>query len=191
MSSVELKQFQDEMAILRQLDHPNILKLYEVFEDNRKFFLVTEYCKGGELFDEITNEGSFTEQKAAAYIEQVLRAISYCHGLGIVHRDLKPENLLIDKDQNNILKLIDFGTAVTYLKGGKLEGVHGTSYYIAPEVLKSVYDERCDVWSIGCILYVLLSGRAPFDDEDDAIVAQKVLRGEYDLRSAPWDVVSE
>lgn len=121
----------------------------------------------------------------------MLRAIAYCHGLGIVHRDLKPENLLIDKDQNNILKLIDFGTAVTYLKGGKLEGVHGTSYYIAPEVLKSVYDERCDVWSIGCILYVLLSGRAPFDDEDDAIVAQKVLKGEYDLSSAPWDNVSE
>ena len=109
-----------------------------------------------------------------------------------MHRDLKPENLLIDKDQNNILKLIDFGTSITYQRGeGKIEGVHGTSYYIAPEVLKSVYDERCDVWSIGCILYVLLSGRAPFDDEDDAIVAQKVLKGDYDLTSPPWDSVSD
>ena len=95
---------------------------------------MTEYCKGGELYEEIINTGSFSEQLAATFIEQILRAVSYCHSLGIVHRDLKPENILIDKEQNNILKLIDFGTSVTYERGSTLKGVHGTVYYIAPEV---------------------------------------------------------
>jgi len=98
MTQAELKAFEEEMQILRKLDHPNILKLFEVFEDNRKFFLVTEYCKGGELFDEISNLHQFSEKKAAGYIEQILRAITYCHSLGIVHRDLKPENVLIDQE---------------------------------------------------------------------------------------------
>lgn len=168
MSKAEHQDFTYEMSILKNLDHPNILKLFEVFEDQQKYQLVTEYCFGGELFDEILKIGCFSEKNAATIIEQVLLAVSYCHQIGVVHRDLKPENILIDKEQNNILKVIDFGTAVIYNKNTDLlEGVKGTSYYIAPEVLQSKYDERCDVWSIGVMLYILLSGYPPFDGEFD------------------------
>lgn len=91
------------------------------------------------------------------------------------------------------MKLIDFGTSVIYRKGENLKGVHGTSYYIAPEVLNSFYDERCDVWSIGVITYILLSGRPPFEDpdQDDEKIAKQVLKGVYDLESAPWPSVSD
>ena len=98
----------------------------------------------------------------------MLKGIAYCHSHGIVHRDLKPENILIDKEQDNILKLIDFGTASKYKKESeKMKGLKGTSYYVAPEVIGGDYDERCDVWSLGIIMYILLSGVPPFDGPDD------------------------
>ena len=96
---------------MKNLDHPNILRLYEVFEDDKRYYLVTELCKGGELFDEIIKNGVFSEKAAAEVIQQILRAVSYCHEKEIVHRDLKPENVLIDKELNNTLKIIDFGTS--------------------------------------------------------------------------------
>ena len=169
MSKEEEESFKQEMATLKKLDHPNILKLYEVFEDSKKYFLVTEYCKGGELFEEIVNKITFSEHEAAGIVKQVLQGVSYCHNIGIVHRDLKPENILVDKEQGGILKIIDFGTSAEYDKqdGAKLSTIHGTSYYIAPEVLKKKYNEKCDVWSIGVILYILLSGKPPFDGKSD------------------------
>lgn len=182
MNEEEKESFKTEMATLKKLDHPNILKLYEVFEDSKKYFLVTEYCKGGELFEEIVDKVTFSEQDAANIVQQVLKGIAYCHGLGIVHRDLKPENVLIDKEQDNILKIIDFGTSVEYDKTReKLKTVHGTSYYIAPEVLKMQYDERCDVWSIGVIMYILLSGKPPFDGATDKEITSKVSAGSYSM----------
>jgi len=97
-----------------------------------------------------------------------MSAIVYCHGLGIVHRDLKPENILIDKELNNSVKVIDFGTSVFYKKNAEfLDKVQGTPYYIAPEVLNKKYDERCDVWSLGVLLYILLSGKPPFNGKDE------------------------
>lgn len=98
--------------------------------------------------------------------------MAYCHELGIVHRDLKPENVLIDKELNNTLKIIDFGTSTMYEKGTTLKTTHGTSYYIAPEVLVKKYDERCDVWSVGVILYILLSGKPPFDGDNDEEITE-------------------
>lgn len=191
MSQEEEESFKSEMAVLRKLDHPNILKLYEVFEDQKKYFLVTEYCKGGELFDEIINKVTFSEADAANIISQVLQAVAYCHSIGIVHRDLKPENVLIDKEQGNILKIIDFGTSVEYDKNkDMLKAVHGTSYYIAPEVLKQNYDERCDVWSVGVMLYILLSGKPPFDGDDDAAITQKVLEGRCTMKDPIWKEIS-
>ena len=98
----------------------------------------------------------------------MLKGIAYCHSQGIVHRDLKPENILIDREQDNILKLIDFGTASKYnKKSEKMKGLKGTSYYVAPEVIGADYDERCDVWSLGIIMYIMLSGVPPFDAADD------------------------
>ena len=101
--------------------------------------------------------------------------MAYCHDNNIVHRDLKPENILIDVEMNYLLKLIDFGSSVEFNKGKEvLKTVNGTSYYIAPEVLNKNYDERCDVWSVGIILYILLSGKPPFDGVDDASITDKV-----------------
>lgn len=181
------------MATLKRLDHPNILKLYEVFEDSKKYFLVTEYCKGGELFEEIVNKITFSEHEAAGIIKQVLQGVSYCHNIGIVHRDLKPENILVDKEQGGILKIIDFGTSAEFNKGdtAKLSTIHGTSYYIAPEVLQKKYDEKCDVWSIGVILYILLSGKPPFDGKSDNEITHKVLLGKYSMTDPVWEQISD
>jgi len=96
---------------LQNLDHPNILRLYEVFEDAKNFFIVTELCEGGELFDEILNRGRFEEKDAYPIMKQLLSAIAYCHGKNVCHRDLKPENVLIDNKDKNTIKLIDFGTS--------------------------------------------------------------------------------
>jgi calcium-dependent protein kinase len=109
-----------------------------------------------------------------------------------VHRDLKPENVLIDKELNNSLKIIDFGTSVQFDKQKEvLKTTHGTSYYIAPEVLQKKYDERCDVWSIGVILYILLSGKPPFDGDNDDEITEQVKIGEYKLTGGVWQVVSQ
>ena len=155
--------------------------------------MVTEYactvandfrlCTGGELFDEITSRSQFSEQDAAKIIQQVLSAIAYCHANNIVHRDLKPENLLLDSKNDNTIKVIDFGTSAKYTEGEKMKQTFGTAYYIAPEVLTSEYNEKCDVWSIGVILYILLSGRPPFDGKDDREIVRKVRIGHYDLNS--------
>jgi len=152
---------------LSKLDHPNILKLYEVYTDEKRYYIVTELCKGGELFDEILKKGIFTEKEAAKIIQQILQAVAYFHELNIVHRDLKPENVLIDKELNNTLKIIDFGTSIEVQEHENLTNTHGTSYYIAPEVLNKKYNKKCDVWSVGVILYILLSGKPPFDGNND------------------------
>jgi calcium-dependent protein kinase len=109
-----------------------------------------------------------------------------------VHRDIKPENVLVDKELNNTLKIIDFGTSVQYDKTKeKLKTTHGTSYYIAPEVLNKNYDERCDVWSVGVMLYILLSGKAPFDGDDDHEITEQVKIGSYNLKGGVWEVISK
>ena len=112
MTKEEEKNFQDEIKILKQLDHPNILKLYEIYTDEKRYYIVTELCKGGELFESILKQGTFSEREAAQIIQQILMAVAYFHDLNIVHRDIKPENVLIDPQQNNCLKIIDFGSSV-------------------------------------------------------------------------------
>ena len=191
MSADEEVSFKYEISILKKLDHPNILKLYEVFEDEKKYYLVTELCKGGELFDEIIQKVQYSEKEAATIIQQVLRAVSYCHQIGVVHRDLKPENVLIDKEMNNTLKIIDFGTAAEFERSVKLKTTHGTSYYIAPEVLFKSYDERCDIWSVGVILYILLSGKPPFDGDNDEEITEQVKKGTYNMTGGIWEAISD
>ena len=107
----EKTRFFYEIEILKMLDHPNILKLYEIYQDDKRYYLVTELCTGGELFEEITKRSTFSEKDAANILQQVLSAMSYCHAKNICHRDLKPENILLDSKNNNAVKVIDFGTA--------------------------------------------------------------------------------
>jgi calcium-dependent protein kinase len=178
--SVRLKY---EIDILKNLDHPNILKLYEVYEDKQNIYLVTEFCSGGELFDEIIAKGRFEEHEAAFIMKQLFSAIAYCHSKNVCHRDLKPENILLDANDKRSIKLIDFGTSQVYTDEEKMEVVIGTSYYIAPEVLAGKYTEKCDMWSLGVILYILLSGQPPFPGENEKEIIAKVKIGKYEFRS--------
>lgn len=147
----------EEVNILRSLDHPNILTIFEVIQENKKLHIVTELCTGGELFERIINSGHLSENLAARIMYDVMKAVMYCHNAGIVHRDLKPENLLFEnKAPNALLKVIDFGTSKKLSPNTKLKSLMGTAYYIAPEVIDGRYDVKCDVWSCGVILYILL-----------------------------------
>ena len=169
--------------MLRKLAHQNIITIYEIFEDQVQFYLVTELCSGGDLFDEIDKRAQskrmFSESSAAYIMKEILLAINHCHSEKICHRDLKPENILLDSD--NRIKIIDFGTAESFEKENELQGLIGTAYYIAPEVLKDKghYDEKCDVWSLGVILYMLLTGLPPFNSTSENGIFKKISVGVY------------
>lgn len=177
---------------MRQLDHPNIVRLFEVFQDDKRFYLVTELCTGGELFDEITKRSNFNENDAADIIKQVLSAIAYCHSKNICHRDLKPENILLDtlNQSGNSIKIIDFGASQKFENSKKMSQIYGTAYYIAPEILKSEYNEKCDVWSVGVILYILLSGKPPFSGDSDKEILEAVGLGVFSMSGPEWQGVS-
>lgn len=183
-----------EIDIMRQLDHPNIVRLFEVFQDEKRFYLVTELCNGGELFDEITKRSHFSEQDAATIIKQVLSAVGYCHSKSICHRDLKPENILLDssskQNAGNMIKVIDFGASQRFDPAKKMNQIYGTAYYIAPEILKSDYNEKCDIWSIGVILFILLSGRPPFGGENDKEILDSVRQGVFSFSGQEWKNIS-
>ena len=177
------KQIENEIAILKKLDHPCILKIAEFHSTPNKYYLVTDYCRDGELFDLIKERDSFTEREASFILYQVLLAIRYCHKMRIVHRDIKPENILITgKESSGLLyvKLIDFGTAKIFNESHKNKALVGSSYYIAPEVLRGNYDEACDLWSIGVIMYIMLVGTPPFNGEEDDDILNAVKIGHYD-----------
>jgi len=175
-------RFRQEIAIMKMMDHPNIIKLRETFDDHRNIYLVMDLCSGGELFDRIIEAGHFTEKQAANLMQQIARAIFYMHTNHIVHRDLKPENFLfsskdmIDKKEN-LLKIIDFGLSCVFKPGEDLKTKAGTPYYVAPEVLQGKYGCESDVWSCGVIMYVMLCGYPPFYGETDADVLTKVKTG--------------
>ena len=180
-----------EIEILKNLNHPNIVRLYEVYENKSNIFLVTELCDGCELFEEISSRKQFAEHEAAHVTKQILQAIAFCHGKNIAHRDLKPENLLIDINQKGSIKLIDFGTSHHYgQEHSNMHAMYGTPYYIAPEVLTGNYTEKCDMWSIGVILYIMLCGSPPFNGSDDQIIA-KVKRGTWEFRGQIWSNISD
>ena len=135
-----------EIQILKTLDHPNILKCYEIFEDEQKYYIATEYCPGGDLFGEILKMKKFTEAQAADIMFQLLSALTYCHEKNVIHRDLKPENiLLLDKDSNLNIKVADFGSSCLLDSNQRLRGCFGSAYYVAPEVLLNAYDEKSDI----------------------------------------------
>lgn len=161
MSEKESAMLEREIEILKEFDHPNIVKLYEAYLDKKRYFLVTELCTGGELFDQIIKKPYYSERDAALVLKQVLMAVAYCHSKNIVHRDLKPENLLLQAEgagSGSVIKVIDFGTSMKYDPSKKMKQTYGTPYYIAPEVLEGNYDNKCDIWSCGVIMYILLSG---------------------------------
>ena len=189
----EEKEILNEIEILKKLDHPKILKIIDFYSTTKKYYIITEYCPEGELFNEIIKVGKFDEGQAAFIINQILKVITYCHKMNIIHRDIKPENIMItNREKNGCLqvKLIDFGTAKIFEKGQKENKYVGSSYYMAPEILKRKYDEKCDLWSIGVILYILLTGRPPFDGNDDDEILENVKKGVYDKWAYPFPLLS-
>lgn len=186
----ERAKFFAEVDILRSTDHPNIVRLFEFYEDEKYYHLVTEHIPGGELFDYIVKSKMLSEPIAAHFMRQILRAVAYCHVNNIVHRDLKPENLLLDHEgPEATVKVIDFGTS-TIKSADALSQRYGTAYYIAPEVLQKNYTEKCDLWSCGVILYILLSGKPPFYGREDREILRRVQKGEYSFKGKEWDRVS-
>ena len=182
-----------EIEILRKISHPNITNIFEIFEDSKKYYIIMEFLEGGELFDAITSIGSFSEESACLIMKQILSAIFYLHSSNIVHRDLKPENImLLSKPQNGNyhIKLIDFGTAKQFKPGKKMCKFIGTSYYIAPEVLKERYDEKCDVWSCGIILYILLCGYPPFNGNTNVEIFHAIQNQNPIFTGEEWEDIT-
>lgn len=167
VTSYYLRKLHTEISILKEVDHPNIIKLHEVFFGRRSVYLVTDLCRGGELFELLSsgkNQGFvFREDRAASLLRDMLRAVKYLHSKGIVHRDLKLENFLFEGDSSSSpLVLIDFGLSKHFDSHERMRQRVGSCYYTAPEVLSGDYDYRCDIWSLGVICYMLLSGTPPF-----------------------------
>uniref|UniRef100_A0A0G4FA06 non-specific serine/threonine protein kinase n=1 Tax=Chromera velia CCMP2878 TaxID=1169474 RepID=A0A0G4FA06_9ALVE len=192
MPRQELLALKSEIAIMKELDHPNILRIYEVFEDDNTFFLILELCEGGELFDRLLANGTFSEKVAAQYIFQIVSALKYAQSKGVVHRDLKMENFLFkSKEGESSLKIADWGFARHFTEGTPMRSQKGTPYYVAPQVLEGKYTEKCDMWSTGVIAYMLLSGCPPFNANTDEGIFAKILRGTFEFFSPEWDAISQ
>jgi len=192
MDEEEKKMLFNEINNLKDLDHPNILKMYEFFEDEKRYYIVTDICKGGELFDEIVARGKFTERDASVLIKQVLSCVNYCHTHKIVHRDLKPENILLEQNREfDQIKIIDFGTSLVFDESKRLDEKLGTPYYIAPEVLAKSYGPKCDIWSVGVIAYIVLSGIPPFNGATDQEIMKKVKLGKFSFADPVWATISD
>lgn len=183
IDDLELK---NEIDILKKLDHPNIVKIFEFYNTPTTYFIITEYCKGGELYGYLNIQ--YSEHQLAVLFYQVFSGLCYLHENNIIHRDLKLENILVSEIEKNqksnenyfVIKIIDFGTAKIQRKNKAEKAIVGSSYYIAPEVLKKKYNEKCDTWSIGVILYMLIVGRAPFEGKNDDEIMANIIKGSYD-----------
>ncbi|CAN1226835.1 Calcium-dependent protein kinase 17 [Linum grandiflorum] len=188
----DLEDVRREVQIMHHLTgQPNIVELKGAYEDKHSVHLVMELCAGGELFDRIIAKGHYTERAAASLLRTIVEIVHTCHSMGVIHRDLKPENfLLLNKDESSPLKATDFGLSVFYKPGEVFKDIVGSAYYIAPEVLKRKYGPEADIWSIGVMLYILLSGVPPFWAESEHGIFNAILRGQVDFQTDPWPAIS-
>lgn len=180
------------------MDHDGIMKMVDCYEDAKFVHIVTERYTGGELFDKIsektTSKGCLEEEDAVAIIKTLLEAVAYLHSNDIVHRDIKPENILFESSRDDsAVKLIDFGLSRKHKKSGEalMNNPVGTAYYMAPEVLKGAYDQSCDIWSIGTIVYITLCGYPPFNGGTDPQIFDAIKRGTFEFPKAAWAFKSE
>ncbi|XP_072011216.1 maternal embryonic leucine zipper kinase [Engystomops pustulosus] len=179
----DLPRVKTEIDAMKNLSHQHVCRLYHVIETPKKIFMALEYCPGGELFDYIIAKDRLTEEEARVFFRQIVSAVAYIHSQGYAHRDLKPENLLIDEDQN--LKLIDFGLCAKP-KGGMdyhLMTCCGSPAYAAPELIqgKAYIGSEADIWSMGVLMYALMCGYLPFDDDNVMLLYKKIMRGKYEI----------
>jgi calcium-dependent protein kinase len=195
----DLQALRDEIFIMCQLDHPNIVRLEEVYESESELYLIQEICLGGDLFDRLECQSGFhyTEAKCAKLVKQMLSSLRYLHSKHIIHRDLKLENFLFSSDKpDSELKMIDFGLGKHFTFAGEIQHeCVGTPYTVAPEILRAEYDEKVDIWALGVITYLLLSGETPFggvDGESLTSVRKNILEGNVEFKPEElWKHVSD
>jgi len=189
-----VERFKREIAIMKIMDHPNIIKLFETFEDHRNIYMVMEVCTGGELLSRIIQASRFNERDAAGVTQQMLRALFYLHEQHICHRDVKPDNFMFhngDPIEGNVLKLIDFGLSRKFRDGEHMSTKAGTPFYVAPEVLTGRYGHLVDLWSAGVIMYVLLCGSPPFSGRGQREVLASVRKGHLRFHPRAWGGISQ
>lgn len=165
-----------ELEIMTILDHPNIIRLFETYEDELYLHLVLELCTGGDVCERIIERGNFDERQAANLIKQLMNAVNYMHINNITHRDLKAENFLYVNKQSDDVKICDFGMSIRNTRN-KMKSIAGTPYYLAPEVIKGPYTKACDVWSLGVFMYFIITGRHPFKGADLESIYEKSSKG--------------
>ena len=202
----DIKYFETEIKILSLLDHPNIVRLFEVFEDDKNFYLIMELCHGGNLLSRMKNN-KYKEKAAAVLMEQIVSAVAYCHEKGICHRDLKPQNILFcDENPHSPVKIVDFGISnifdpsLTNLQNEikeqstslkKMDSQIGTIYFMSPEIIKGSYNEKCDIWSLGILLYYSLCGYPPFVGANDSQLIQSIFESKLTFPNEDWKNISE
>ncbi|KAH9651766.1 calcium dependent protein kinase8 [Citrus sinensis] len=170
---------------------PNVVEFKSTYEDETAVHVVMELCEGGDLFDRIIAKGYNSERDAATVLRAIVNAVNVCHSMGVMHRDLKPENFsFISRDDNALLKVTDFGSALLFEEGQVYRDIVGSGFYIAPEVLRRRYGKEIDIWSAGVILYILLSGVPPFWAETKKGTYDAILQGEIDFDTDPWPSIS-
>lgn len=192
LSDEDLAALHTEIKILTRLNHPHIIKLFEVFEEGAEFYIVTELVQGGELFDRIVSKSHYTEKEARDLVKLFLETMAYMHESDVVHRDLKPENLLLTSEDNDAnIKIADFGFAKRITELDPNEVACGTPGYVAPEILRGdKYGSEVDIWSMGVICYVLLAGYPPFYDDDQKKLFKKIKEARYYFHEDYWSHVS-
>jgi len=182
----------NEIKILRKLDHPNIMKVYEYFSSEYCWYFVEEYVAGGDLYEQICKLQYYNEVTASNIMKQIFSFVSYLHQMNIVHRDIKPKNMMVSNKKDEIeIKLVDFGTATFFSRKKPLTDRVGTPIYMAPEVLKGNYFNECDLWSCGVILYILLGGNPPFDGKNSQEIYSKIEKCDVKLKGNEWNNVSD
>jgi len=191
ISHTFMKEFHNEINILRALDHPNIVKAHEVFECRGQMFLVLELCSGGDLY----TQSPYSVERATSITRQILSALCYMHDRGMIHRDLKFENIYFENNDSHAnVKVIDFGFSKKFKSGksGMMTEHVDTMYAISPQVLEGIYSSEADIWSVGVITYMLLSGTKPFDERTCKDMARQIHSGKYrPMNTRPWKHVPE
>lgn len=188
----DYQTFVNEINILKKLDHPNIVNIIETYETERNCFVVLEYCMGGELFARLVKQNCLSESHVAQIMKQLLSAVQYCHSNGVCHRDLKPENCLyITSEDTSEIKVIDFGLSATMTEDDLMHDLTGTPYYIAPEMLSGNYSLSVDCWSLGVMMYLMLSGIPPFNGKDNNEILMNVYNASFTFRPKVFNNVSD
>lgn len=183
----------NEYYILKQIDHSHIIKIFELWQDEVYYYIITEYLEGGEIYKTISKRKKFTEIDWAQITKQILLALNYWHKGNIVHRDLKPENILFEtKDYNSNIKLVDFGFAEMFNPSKGMKDVLGTPLFIAPEIISDKkYNDKADIWSLGVVVYFLIWGHPPFDGDDRSELFSCIKSGIYSFGGRIWKCVSK